>query len=202
MAISLVAVGQKWTATIANLIIAAINSVASNAVTPTSVAGAGVSLSGTKVVAAAAATINVNGCFTSTYDWYRIEFDLTTSTAENITLRLRLAGADANTAYDRQSITGTSATATTGQGLNSSAMALSQTSLAARQTGTVKMYGPALATATAATVQSITTPNPMTTSAGLYLGGIQHRTTTAYDGFSIVIGTGTLNGTIRIYGMN
>lgn len=201
MAISLVSVGQKLTATIVNAIINAVNASGRPAITPTSVAGTGVSLSGAKVVASAASSISVNGCFTATYDWYAIEFDLTASAGANITLVLRLWGTDATSAYDSNRFTSVNTTGTASQSLNAAALPATMTALAGRHFGTIKLYGPAIAAATVGDVFSGVTPNPMTTSAGHAVLEIQHRTATAYDGFTLAVASGNLTGTVRIYGI-
>ena len=64
-------------------------------VTPTSVAGTGVTLSGGQVTFTAASTMSVNGCFTATYDNYQFVMTQSASSATNsIYMRLRVAGVD------------------------------------------------------------------------------------------------------------
>lgn len=202
MAISLVAVGQKWTATIANAIIAAVNAIASNVVTPTSVAGTGVSLSGANVVVSAATTASVNGCFTSTYSWYEVEFDLTTSGAATLAGTLRLSGTDAATAYDNQRSSGVDATNTTAQTLNQTSFRITVTGITGRSSGRIILYQPAVAVQTTGTVFAGASANPG--SAGnmsIFTGFWSHRTLTAYDGITFTPSTGNITGTIKVRGI-
>jgi hypothetical protein len=202
MAISLVAVGQKWTATIANAIIAALNIQGTSIVTPTSVAGTGTSLSGSKVVAATASTISVNGCFTSTYDSYLVEADLTHSTSSSNTLRLRLSGTDDTAAvYDLQTLSGTGATASAAQVLAATSWGMTGIN-SIRENHSITFNSPALAVATEGLLGGRATANPMTSANGLGFRMLQHRSLTAYDGFTITPAAGTLTGTVRIYGWN
>jgi len=203
MAISLVAIGAKITAYLANLLIGAVNAQQGTVVVPTSATGTGVTLSTSGQVAfSGASTINVNGCFTSTYDMYRIDFYApTTSTSLNLTLVLRAAGTNSTTGYDQQSAQANNATMTVAQVLNGSSWSI----VAASTTGhrsTIELVYPAQAAATHGEVRALSTPNPMTTSAAIVQRGILHRATTAYDGFQIATSTGTVTGWLVITGMN
>ena len=64
-------------------------------ITPTSVAGSGVTLSGGVVSFSASTSISVNGCFTSAYDNYMLLFNVDTFAASSaLTFRLRASGSD------------------------------------------------------------------------------------------------------------
>jgi hypothetical protein len=162
-------------------------------VTPSSVAGTGVSLSGNKVTFTAASSISVNGCFTSTFDNYLIILDNTSkSSVVDSVIQLRLAGtnaAGANYNYARgfdsgttrtvaSSATGTSMLCDVGGGLGDSF---------------IKVYAPALAQTTRISAEAV--------SAGLVatIGGA-HNVSTAYDGFTISPTSGNATGSLRIYG--
>lgn len=205
MALSLVAVGAKITAAIVNGIINAVNANGLAGVVPTSVAGTGVTLGASgKVTVAAATTISINGCFTSAYENYLFIFDLTTSAASGFAVTLRLAGTDAVTAYDSERFTAINATNAAVQSLNSASWVGSggMGIAGASQSGELRLYSPALAVATRAKIDNNITPNPMTTSAGMYIGTLLHRTATAYDGITFTIASGNATGTIRVYGYN
>lgn len=69
-------------------------------ITPTGVTGTGVSLSGAVVSFSGAATINVAGCFSSTYLNYRVMYDITSSNGScYLVTRLRVGGSDASGSY-------------------------------------------------------------------------------------------------------
>ncbi len=176
-----------------------------NIIIPTSVAGTGVSVSsGGAVTVTAATAASINGCFTSRFANYLVVMDCTTSAASGIDVTLRAAGTNATTAYDNQRFIIQNATATAAQSLNSSAIITAGGIgiIGARISGQMTVMGPAVAAATAGEVQTTITPNPMTTSAGKYVGGFLHRTATAYDGISFTPGAGNITGTIRVYGYN
>jgi len=179
---------------------------ASSGIVPTSVAGSGVSLGpGGAVTLATASTASINGCFTSAYDNYLIEFDFTTSSASGtLNVTLRVGGTDATTAYDTQRVTFINATVAATQSLNAANWVGSGglATAGGRQFGEMVLYKPALAVATGGTIKNNLVANPMTTSDGRFEGTLQHRTATAYDGITFTAGGGTFTGTIRIYGLN
>jgi hypothetical protein len=198
--LSNVAVGAKVTATIENADRTGVNKT-SQLMTPTSVSTGSIGTYGA-VTFSAAAAVSLNGCFTSEFDWYDVIFDVTCTAAGSLTAVLRLAGTDASTAYDRQENTGISATATEAQTLNATTFRLTGTNIIGRHSGTVRLFNPALAVATTGTVISGGTANPMTAAAGSRFSSfIQHRTLTAYDGLTVSVGSGTITGSIRVYGI-
>jgi len=202
MAISLVSVGQKWTATIANALIAAVNGVGASRVTATSVAGSGVSLSGSTVVASAASAISVNGSFSSSYTVYDVVYNLTSSGAAGLSFTMRLSGTDAATNYDRQFTRGLNATNTTVQAVAQTSWALNLTSVTGIHVGKIRLFNPFVAVGTTGLLEAGTTATTMTAADGaIYQAMLLHRTATAYDGFTITASTGTLSGTINIIGI-
>lgn len=208
MAISLVAVGAKWTATIADAIIAAVNGTGDRAVVPTSVSGAGVTVGANGAVTLSGVTANavINGCFTSTYKNYRIEFDLTYSVAGLPKMQLAAAGTAASTAvYDQQRSAVVQALHNADQDIAVTSWNISPggTTAAVRFIITTKLFQPAVATQTYGYSHGFNAPNPMVASntSALGLRGHTHRTATAYDGF-VLLASGTVSGTIRIYGQN
>jgi hypothetical protein len=166
-------------------------------ITPTSVAGSGVTLSGGQVTMASATSVNVNGCFTSQYQNYQFVFDALGSTNINLNLRMRLAGSDDSTSnYFYQYLDAASSAV-------SGARFTSQTSMyfAYATTGTgwqfVNIFNPNLASATF--VQSHTGFNITSPNLTLFTGG--HNVATAYDGFSIILASGNITGKLRVYGL-
>ena len=209
MPISLVAVGAKVTAAVTNSIINLLNLQGATGVVPTSVAVTGGGATGSvgtygKVIFSTATAVSINGCFTSTYDNYEIIFDLTTSAAAGLNLTLRLSGTDAITAYDSQRFTAINATAAAAQSLNAANWIGSGGSgiAGATQSGSIKLFSPAVAVATRARIDNNITANPMTTSSTLYIGALLHRTIAAYDGITFTPASGTITGSARIIGYN
>lgn len=206
MAISIVAVGQKITAAIANAIIALVNAQGQTGVIPTSVAGGGVSVAANGRVSFSASTaVNINGCFTSTYTHYRIEiFAPTTSASLNYNIQLRASGTDATAAnYDWQELKGSSATGSAAQSLAGTSWAVAAATSAIHKTS-VELSNPAVAAPTIGIVTAFSVTNPMTAAAttAILNRGLLHRLSTAYDGMTINFSGGNATGTVRIYGWN
>ena len=204
MALSLASVGQKITAAFINAIIGLVNRQGATAVIPTSVAGTGVTLgAGGKVSFAASTAVSVNGCFNSDFDTYRIEIDSTSSGAAVYTLVERLSGTNAITAYDLQTNATVNATSFPTQSLNQTSWTMNAQAFAGKMNMTIDLFNPALAAATTGLATVGGAANPMTTTAALVQQlFLSHRTTTAYDGFTLTASTGTITGSIRIYGKN
>ena len=144
-----------------------------------------------------ASTVSINGCFTSTYDNYQIIVtNLTNSANSNIQFRMRVAGADASGAatykyqgfYSDGGTLGNESYSTTQWGLG-----IANTT----PTGMIdfSLYEPFLARATKMKSMAWDAPAEQT----LVYTGI-HTPTTSYDGFTILNNTGTISGTVRIYG--
>ncbi len=171
--------------------------------TPTSVAGSGVTLSGGQVSFSAATAVSVNGCFTSTYDNYVIRAQVTTMSLSQYTqMRLRAAGTDnssSNYYFNGYSVNSSSAT-----GVSVSRSIGLVTSFEVIQTSTddtfanINVSGPMQAFLT--TVQWNTTMVNATDMQHNNAGG-RMSVTTAYDGFSFIPSAGALTGTLRVYGM-
>lgn len=200
MAISLATVGGKITAAFINLIIGQVNRQGLTAIIPTSVAGTGVTLgSGGKVaISSGGATASVNGCFTSGFANYLIKISTTHSSAGTLFMRLRLSGTDASGATDYvQTTLGTGGTSAVVASPSTSSMNLDSNSVTGH-VGSVQLENPAVAAATYFVGDKF-----RNSTGGWQDVGGRHILSTAYDGFTILAGAGTItSGTIRIYGYN
>lgn len=146
--------------------------------------------------------VNVNNCFTSTYDSYRLMVDITAmSTALDINMRLRVSGADNSTAnYARQVVYGTSSTAAASLGTGNTNWFVTQsgTSNAEFAKALFDVFAPNLSRKTVVSGQVVYIDN----------GGAQYvmptflyfNATTVFDGFSLLPSTGNISGTVRVYG--
>lgn len=171
-------------------------------VSPTSVAGTGVTVSGAVVSASASSTVSANGCFTSAYRAYEITYDLTASGAATLALKLRLSGTDASTNYDSQYNAAVNATNFPAQLLAQTSLALEAQGMAGKHSGSIRIHNPALAVATTGTVLNGASANPMTSITGVVQTTFfSHRTGTAYDGFTLIPSTGTVTGTVHVRGI-
>lgn len=195
-----VAVGGKVTAAVENADRAGINRT-QQLMVPTSAVNGTVGTYGA-VTFSAVSSVSLNGCFTSEFDWYRVVFDVETGSSANISAVLRLAGTDAVTGYDYQRQSGANTTNSVSQGLNGSSWFFTITSMAGRHSGTVDLFRPALADETTGVVAAGGSAASMTSGAGsIYQAFLNHRTTTAYDGLTLMPGSGNFSGTIRVYGI-
>ena len=159
----------------------------------------------TTVTISAAATTNVNNCFTSTYKNYLILSNLTTSANTGISIRLRVGGTDDTTAnynvgYHYGQVSGGA-----GNGfVNSSGqqefdMMISNLNRAANFNMIVA--NPQITDYTTLSFNNLMAEGS-TTGFYSFRGGGSFNQTTSFDGFSIFTGGApTISGTINIYGM-
>ena len=141
----------------------------------------------------AQSSVSIDSVFTSVYDYYLLNYALVGTVDNCLSLRLRVGGVDNSaTNYDFQRDSTFAATA------SFSAQANQQQFNAGRSTtdsgvGVINLYNPALAQHT----QIVT--NAGTSGQFTRITGV-HDVSTAYDGFTIFVASGTITGTIRIYG--
>ena len=174
-------------------------------ITPTSVDGTGVSLSGQTVSFSGSSSISVNGCFSSSYLNYRVEFNVTGSNASTtILLRVRKNGSDHVGSY---SSVGPYyyLSAGTGYSTITASQAVSYFLIGGTPGssgvggGHIEFFGPKAPTTT--TVQYCSGINIANTGAEWYSGMGIHYATYDPDGFSIIGNSGyTLTGSLKVYG--
>lgn len=163
----------------------------SNRVVPTAATNGAVSSTGV-VTSTAQSLVRVRDAFPATFTVFRVTFDVTMSAAVGLLMRLAVGATDAATAYDYQRTSSVSTTVTTVQDLNQTSGSLSPIGLASRHVGSFVIYSPNVVAETYWDSSSLATPNPMTTSGGTTKVGGQHRTSTAYDSFSLFGGSGNV----------
>ena len=152
-------------------------------------------LSGGEVSFSAAATLSVNGCFTSSYDAYMIWSQFSSSVADiNVSLRMRAAGTDASGAnYDFQEFVAANTSLT---GARSSSQTSGQFARCSDCFATINIHNPALAAITYYLSQAWYGPGVTLTE---YAG--RHTPATAYDGFTVLPSSGNITGKLRVYGL-
>jgi hypothetical protein len=170
---------------------------------PTAVSGSGVSVNAVGLVSFASSTsIVVDGCFTSAFRNYRVEFE-SSGTAATVLFQFRLGGSTISTAnYDRTELLARNA----GVSSSTSLAGTSWTLLGFANTlihGDVDISAPFVATATTALTRAGTHANPAASniSNGIVQNYLTHRLATAYDGFVITL-SGAQSGTLRVFGKN
>lgn len=174
-------------------------------VVPSSVAvgsGSGSVATTGKVTFSTASTVSVNGCFTSSYENYIVVISFTHSTSANTSMRLRAAGTDDTSAnYDLQALSGSSSTASAAQVLAATSWGMTGIN-STQENHTIEFNSPQVATATLGELKGRAYVNPLTSSVGVGYRMLQHRSATAYDGFTLTASAGTITGSIRVYGLN
>lgn len=176
-------------------------------ITPTSIAGSGVSLSGAVVSFSSATSVSVNGCFSSTYTNYRAVYTITTTSASGqFLIRLR---ANNNNSNDSYSSVGPYFYLSAGTGYTSVVANQAQT-FAGPVNGSVgsssvgggfmEFFMPNVNTATTIDFKGGT--NITNTGNEFYSGSIFHYTNYQADGFSFFSSGSSFNfsGNLRIYG--
>jgi hypothetical protein len=145
-----------------------------------------------------AATLSLNGVFSSTYDNYVIDIRHLASSTDNFEYRLRLSGSDNSTSnsYVSQLINANGSTVS-GSRTTSTIGRLSIVSDGQRSGDQVFLYGPALAQPTA--VRAVSASG--NSSARIYDHASTHNQSTAYDGITLIPSALTFGGLVKVYGL-
>lgn len=170
-------------------------------VIPTSVSGTGVTLGATGTVSfSGATTVQINGCFTSQYDSYRVSFTSTAFSGNpNLYFQLSSGGTPTATNYF-WSTYNTSNTGATGVSNASSGTTVNPafcSSALPQGFQIVELNGPQ---ATRNTTYTLTDNHNDTVGQIIRTGGGIHTDATSHDGIRFTVSTGTMGGTIVVYG--
>ena len=166
-------------------------------VTPTSVGSTGVTLSGGQINISAATTINVNGCFSATYDTYRIVLYLTTAGTGNYIMRLRVSASDNSTSnYNNQRISGSGTTVQATRSTSQTSW-LNLGAVSGLASFQIDVHRPFLAATTTALCAMGRGTDSNIDMDNWFMG---HNTATSFDGFTIEPGSAA-SGTMRVYGL-
>lgn len=143
-------------------------------------------------------SVSVNNCFSATYANYRLVLAVYGSGATTTNIRWRASGTDSTATeyYDRgyYNLNGT-LTALTNSAQTSSFLTNHPTSAGLASRASIDVLGPNLA--------ARTIHHTMWADGNTVLGGDTHSThavTTAYDGFTLLPGSGTITGTVWVFG--
>lgn len=164
--------------------------------TNTYLANAGLVYVTSATIGSAVSTVTVSSCFTSTYNGYFVTVHGgTSSTAdENVSLQLTVSGTASATGYYGTTNYATWGGALATQSANNATNMLYAGGLDGRVILQLQIFNPAVATST-------TMFGPFIRQALAGQTSYIHRVNTAYDGFKIAPGSGTLTGgTITVYG--
>lgn len=164
--------------------------------TNTYLANSGLVYITSQTIGTAVTSVTVNSCFTSTYNGYFVTVHGgTSSTAdENVSLQLTVSGTASTTGYYGTTNYALWGAGLTTQSANNASNMLYAGGLDGRVLLQLQIFNPAVATST-------TMFGPFIRQALAGQTSYIHRVNTAYDGFKIAPGTGTLTGgTITVYG--
>jgi len=180
------------------------NTPAMRMIVPSSVAvGSGSGSVGTSgaVTFSGASSVSLNDCFTSTYDNYRIVCHLTnTSTADGLNLRLRVSSADNTTSnYNGARVESNASASANRYFVGSTSFDVNATDDGGVAHGFVlDLQAPFATNRTVGQIISMGQDSGANYSSRS--GGYVFSATTSFTGFTIFPGSGTIAGTIRVYG--
>ena len=163
----------------------------------------GLTLIGSPTSFTTSSAVSVNNCFSATYVNYRIILKLSAVSGTNteMLVRLRVSGTDATTNYT--TVRQLTYSAGVSSDLNPTGTddwtmgVISTTSPTGLHTASMDIFDPFAAT-----------PTQGTSILNGYYGGSYYllicsdtnTNSTSYDGFTLIPGTGTITGTVRVYG--
>ena len=150
-------------------------------------------------------SVSLNGCFSSTYDAYKVLVDITASSAgSDLSFKYRTAGTDlSGTYYGGFTGLNHSGTGVTWAINNSSGAKVAEFNTFTKRAGFVdlSLSGPFLSDTKSATWNAVCVHTSTQTGMG-GAGGVGYDTSgSASDGISFIKSSGTMNGTIRVYGL-
>jgi hypothetical protein len=169
-------------------------------ITPTSIAvtgGSGSISSGGGISFTSASAISLNGCFSATYDNYKILIDLTGSETNGASIRLRASGTDSASAYSRQYVYADNTSPLYGRVTSQSSWGAIDYTSTTRSSVSYDIFNPFLTRVTSMSgVANTKYPTVQTIPINAY----GHDTGNSYDGISLIASGGNITGTIRVYG--
>lgn len=178
------------------------NQIASLRVIPTSAVGGTLGANG-QVTFSSASAVSINGCFSATFDNYRIVIEVSSASAA-ITVGnvLRVGGTDSTASnYDIEVLQGVGSTAASALAVAQPTWTISGGTSGTIHDMTLELKRPFLTQATFGTALSGATANPAVTP-GVALRTISNRLATSFDGMTVTFSGGTATGVIRIFGWN
>jgi hypothetical protein len=145
----------------------------------------------------ATATVNINSCFSSTYQNYLIQFNLTGTAQTDVKFRLRASGTDATTGYTYQVAQFTGGTSNISRDTSSQIWVAGATRTSGNTFGIVNISNPF---ASAESSYFANTQDPAS-NATIDIRCGNNTNATSYDGISIFVSSGVMTGSIRVYGV-
>ena len=146
----------------------------------------------------AQSAVNVNGVFTADYRNYLVLMDHMASTTLTTTMRLRASGSDNSAAnYSTQNLFAQSTTVSGSRTTGSTDWNLAGMASTSQTRDRFYVYTPQVAVPTGVDFETVASIENTISVVKKYLG---HTASSSFDGFSISCTTGTITGTMSIYG--
>lgn len=153
----------------------------------------------------AAASVTVDGCFTTAYNSYLLLVDVTSSAAGSLTLQQRSAGSTITAANYQWFRTGYNnagaADNTNANGATSWVFGYGSATAAIPSVFTINIFNP-LASRQSNHNAFGTSTNAADGATAVYSTGFRYTASQAFDGFVLAASAGNLTGTIRVYGIS
>jgi hypothetical protein len=147
--------------------------------------------------ASAVAAVNFNDVFSSSYDNYRLIFDIEGSTTNTVNLRFRAAGTDASGANYDFIFTSLTTTAAVSNNVNNTNIIIGSLRESHKSSYITDIFRPFFSEKTRIATNGTRTFNAVQ---GYIMNG-EHQLTNSYDGFSLLASSGTfVSGSISLYG--
>ena len=145
----------------------------------------------------ATSTVNIDDCFSSTYQTYQVYYNFSATAGADIKFRLRSGGTTATSTYVSQYAITDNTTWSLARDSATNAWIVNTNRSSNRAFGIVNISNPFVAD-----VSSFTSHGADPTgNGGIYLGAGSMTNATSYDGLSIFVSSGNFTGSIRIYGV-
>jgi hypothetical protein len=148
----------------------------------------------------AVSSITADNVFTASYTNYKIILNYTTTTNNDIFLKLRVGGVSASTNYNRVYLQGGGTTSAVATVTGSTSMLIAVNTQTVNGTSIIELHRPAEATATMITATNNAPLGGSYTGPSIWNFGNNHSTATAYDGVELLVTGGSTTGTYTIYG--
>ena len=148
----------------------------------------------------------VNGCFSATYQNYKIIFTLTSATADaTIKARLRSGTTDNSASFYNFAMPGltnggSAANESSGPSSGGFLITYSDSSLTHYSSASIDLYKPFLAVYTSGTITMTNSSFSLVLRANS--GGLWHEVSSSFDGINFISDAGNITGEVSIYGYN
>jgi hypothetical protein len=141
------------------------------------------------------ASQSVNSVFSSTYANYLVLMNMTTSTTMTPQFRFRTASDDTTSNYNIQHLEASVSTVTATRNLNTNIMGLTPTTFNGKLIYSMQFLSPNQAVETQGFISTSIYMNLITSA-------FYQNTSDQYTGFTVIASTGTISGTLRVFGYN